>query len=39
LIELMGVGEGNEEDVAALTDMTKLTRKLYLLPGHFVVFR
>jgi hypothetical protein len=39
LIELMGVGEGGEEDVAGLTNITQLARKLYVLPGHYVVYR
>jgi hypothetical protein len=35
----MGVGEGGEEDVAGLTNITQLARKLYVLPGHYVVYR
>ena len=35
----MGVAEGNEDDVAALANMTQLARKLYVLPGHYVVYR
>jgi len=35
----MGVGEGSEEDVTALGNMTQLARKLYVLPGHYVVYR
>jgi len=40
LVELMGVAEGDEADVAARTNFTDgLVRKLTIPPGHFMAFR
>jgi len=39
LIELMGVGEGNETDIMARTNLTTFPRKLYVPPNHYVVYR
>ena len=39
LIELMGVDSGNETDIMSRNNLTSLPRKLYVLPGHYVVYR
>jgi len=39
LVELMGVAMGNETTVASRENFTDLARRLYVMPGHFVVYR
>ena len=39
LIELMGIAPGNETELAARSNFTGLARRLYVLPGHFILFR
>ena len=39
LIELMGVAMGNETKVAAKQNYSDLAKRLFVMPGHFVVYR
>ena len=39
LIELMGIAPGNETELASRSNFTGLARRLYVLPGHFILFR
>jgi len=39
LIELMGMAPGNESQLAGRQNFSDLSRRLYVLPGHYIVFR
>ena len=39
LIELMGVAMGNETKIAAKQNYSDLAKRLFVMPGHFVVYR
>ena len=39
LIELMGVSVGNETTIAAKQNFSDLAKKLFVMPGHYVVYR
>ncbi len=39
LIELMGVSMGNETTIAAKQNFSDLAKKLFVMPGHYVVYR
>ena len=39
LIELMGIAPGNETDLSGRSNFTDLARRLFVLPGHYIVFR
>lgn len=39
LVELMGVGEGNESQILQRSNFSDMTRRLVILPGHYMVFR
>ena len=39
LVELMGVERGNETQILRRANFSGMTRRLYIPPGHYMVFR
>ena len=39
LIELMGVAMGNETKIASKQNYSDLAKRLFVMPGHFVLYR